>query len=170
MIIFTGEEPVFRETTEPGAIIVRTASTHIRFGNFEYLCHNDKKNLLPELVNHVIEEYFPEYVELENKNELFFEAVVKKTAELIAAWQSVGFAHGVMNTDNMSILGETFDFGPFGFLENYQPDYICNHSDYQGRYSFNNQPNIGLWNCQALASALTPLISEAKLKKSLENY
>ena len=170
LIIFTGEEPVFRETTEPGAMIVRTASTHIRFGNFEYLCHNDKKNLLPELVDHVIEEYFPEYVELENKNELFFEAVVKKTAELIAAWQSVGFAHGVMNTDNMSILGETFDFGPFGFLENYQPDYICNHSDYQGRYSFNNQPNIGLWNCQALASALTPLISEAKLKKSLENH
>ena len=170
LIIFTGEEPVFRETTEPGAMIVRTASTHIRFGNFEYLCHNDKKNLLPELVDHVIEEYFPEYVELENKNELFFEAVVKKTAELIAAWQSVGFAHGVMNTDNMSILGETFDFGPFGFLENYQPDYICNHSDYQGRYSFNNQPNIGLWNCQALASALSPLISEAKLKKSLENY
>ena len=170
LIIFTGEEPVFRETTEPGAMIVRTASTHIRFGNFEYLCHNDKKNLLPELVDHVIEEYFPEYVELENKNELFFEAAVKKTAELIAAWQSVGFAHGVMNTDNMSILGETFDFGPFGFLENYQPDYICNHSDYQGRYSFNNQPNIGLWNCQALASALTPLISEAKLKKSLENY
>ena len=170
LIIFTGEEPVFRETTEPGAMIVRTASTHIRFGNFEYLCHNGKQNLLPELIDHVIEEYFPEYVELENKNELFFEAVVKKTAELIAAWQSVGFAHGVMNTDNMSILGETFDFGPFGFLENYQPDYICNHSDYQGRYSFNNQPNIGLWNCQALASALSPLINETQLKKSLENY
>ena len=170
LIIFIGEEPVFRETTEPGAMIVRTASTHIRFGNFEYLCHNGKQNLLPELIDHVIEEYFPEYVELENKNEFFFEAVVKKTAELIAAWQSVGFAHGVMNTDNMSILGETFDFGPFGFLENYQPDYICNHSDYQGRYSFNNQPNIGLWNCQALASALSPLINETQLKKSLENY
>ena len=170
LIIFTGEEPVFRETTEPGAMIVRTASTHIRFGNFEYLCHNNKKDLLPELMNHVIEEYFPEYAELENKNELFFEAVVKKTAELVAGWQSVGFAHGVMNTDNMSILGETFDFGPFGFLENYQPDYICNHSDYQGRYSFNNQPNIGLWNCQALASALSPLINETNLKKSLGNY
>ena len=78
LIIFTGEEPVFRETTEPGAMIVRTASTHIRFGNFEYLCHNGKQGLLPELIDHVIEEYFPEYVELENKNELFFEAVVKK--------------------------------------------------------------------------------------------
>ena len=96
--------------------------------------------------------------------------MVRKTAELIAHWQSVGFAHGVMNTDNMSILGETFDFGPFGFLENYQPDYICNHSDYQGRYAFNNQPNIGLWNCQALAAALTPIISEEALKKSLQNY
>ena len=170
LIIFTGEEPVFRETTEPGAMIVRTASTHIRFGNFEYLCHNNKKDLLPELMNHVIEEYFPEYAELENKNELFFEAVVKKTAELVAGWQSVGFAHGVMNTDNMSILGETFDFGPFGFLEHYQPDYICNHSDYQGRYSFNNQPNIGLWNCQALASALSPLINETNLRKTLGNY
>jgi uncharacterized protein YdiU (UPF0061 family) len=160
LLIFTGEEPVFRETTEPGAMIVRTAKTHVRFGNFEFLCHNDKKELLPELINHVIEEYFPEYIDLENKNELFFESVVRKTAELIAHWQSVGFAHGVMNTDNMSILGETFDFGPFGFLENYQPDYICNHSDYQGRYAFNNQPNIGLWNCQALAAALTPIISE----------
>ena len=135
LIIFTGEEPVFRETTEPGAMIVRSASTHVRFGNFEYLCHNDKKELLPELMTHVIEEYFSEYNELENKFELFFESVVRKTAELIAHWQTVGFAHGVMNTDNMSILGETFDFGPFGFLENYQPDYICNHSDYQGRYA-----------------------------------
>ena len=95
--------------------------------------------------------------------------MVRKTAELIAHWQSVGFAHGVMNTDNMSILGETFDFGPFGFLENYQPDFICNHSDYQGRYAFNNQPNIGLWNCQALAAALTPVLSEEALKKSLQN-
>ena len=170
LLIFTGEEPVFRETTEPGAMLVRTAKTHVRFGNFEFLCHNDKKELLPELMNHVIEEYFPEYKDLENKNELFFESVVRKTAELIAHWQSVGFAHGVMNTDNMSILGETFDFGPFGFLENYQPDFICNHSDYQGRYAFNNQPNIGLWNCQALAAALTPVLSEDALKKSLQNY
>ena len=170
LIIFTGEEPVFRETTEPGAMMVRSASTHIRFGNFEYLCHNDKKELLPELITHVIEEYFSEYNDLENKFELFFESVVRKTAELIAHWQTVGFAHGVMNTDNMSILGETFDFGPFGFLENYQPDYICNHSDYQGRYAFNNQPNIGLWNCQALAAALSPIIEETALKKALENY
>ena len=89
---------------------------------------------------------------------------------MIANWQAVGFAHGVMNTDNMSLLGETFDFGPFGFMESYNPNFICNHSDDSGRYAFNNQPAIGLWNCQALAAALDEIIEEDKLVKSLKNY
>ena len=88
----------------------------------------------------------------------------------MAHWQAVGFAHGVMNTDNMSILGETFDYGPFGFLDDYNPQFICNHSDYNGRYAFNQQPNIGLWNCNALAHALSPLIPTEQLREILRHY
>jgi uncharacterized protein YdiU (UPF0061 family) len=88
----------------------------------------------------------------------------------MAHWQAVGFAHGVMNTDNMSILGETFDYGPFGFLDDYQPAFICNHSDYNGRYAFNQQPQIGLWNCNALAHALSPLVPIDTLREILQRY
>ena len=118
----------------------------------------------------MIDEYYSELSTEKDKYAKFFDNTVKATAQLIAHWQAVGFSHGVMNTDNMSILGETFDFGPFGFLENYDPDYICNHSDHEGRYAFNNQPSIGHWNCQALAAALEGLIPEAELKASLGKY
>ena len=96
--------------------------------------------------------------------------VVISTAQLFAKWNAFGFAHGVLNTDNMSILGQTFDFGPFGFLDNYDPSFICNHSDYQGRYSFANQPNIGLWNLTALAHSLSPLIERSDLDEALALY
>ncbi|WP_210437455.1 protein adenylyltransferase SelO family protein, partial [Escherichia coli] len=85
-------------------------------------------------------------------------------------WQTVGFAHGVMNTDNMSILGLTIDYGPYGFLDDFQPDFICNHSDYQGRYSFENQPAVGLWNLQRLAQSLSPFISAEALNAALDEY
>jgi uncharacterized protein YdiU (UPF0061 family) len=89
---------------------------------------------------------------------------------MIAQWQSVGFNHGVMNTDNMSIIGDTIDYGPFGFLDAYDPTHICNHSDNQGRYSFKNQPSVGLWNLNALATALTSLISNEDLVRALKQY
>ena len=170
LLMLGSNEPVFRETTETGAMLVRTAKTHIRFGHFEYLKHNNKKEYITELLDHVLDEYFPDLIEKKDKYEIFFELTVKSTAEMIANWQAVGFAHGVMNTDNMSLLGETFDFGPFGFMESYNPNFICNHSDDSGRYAFNNQPAIGLWNCQALAAALDEIIEEDKLVKSLKNY
>ena len=170
LLMFGSNELVFRETTETGAMLVRTAKTHIRFGHFEYLKHNDKKEYLVELLDHVLAEYFPDLVNRKDKYEIFFEQTVQSTAELIANWQAVGFAHGVMNTDNMSLLGETFDFGPFGFLESYDPNFICNHSDAGGRYAFNNQPAIGLWNCQALAAALDEIIAEEKLIEALKKY
>jgi uncharacterized protein YdiU (UPF0061 family) len=170
LIMFGSNEPVFRETTETAAMMVRVAQTHIRFGSFEYLKHNGKADYLEELLNHTINEYYPDLINEKDKYALFFDRTVKNTAKLIAHWQAVGFAHGVMNTDNMSILGETFDFGPFGFLENYNPEYICNHSDHEGRYAFNNQPSIGHWNCQALAAALDGLISEKDLMNSLKKY
>ena len=164
------DEPVFRETTEFGAMMVRVAKTHIRFGHFEYLMHNKKSEFIPILLDHVIENYFPDLKESKDSYTDLFEKIVFSTAGLIAKWQAFGFAHGVMNTDNMSILGETFDFGPFGFLDEYNPSFICNHSDHSGRYAFNNQPSIGLWNCHALAAALKDHIEIERTKEIINSY
>ena len=170
LIMIGSDEPVFRETTEFGAMMVRVAKTHIRFGHFEYLMHNKKSELIPILLNHVIENYFPELRESKDGYTDLFEKIVSSMAKLIAKWQAFGFAHGVMNTDNMSILGETFDFGPFGFLDEYNPGFICNHSDHGGRYAFNNQPSIGLWNCHALAAALKDHIEIERTKEIINSY
>ncbi len=170
LIMIGSDEPVFRETTEFGAMMVRVAKTHIRFGHFEYLMHNKKTECIPILLDHVIENYFPELKESKDGYTDLFEKIVSSTASLIAKWQAFGFAHGVMNTDNMSILGETFDFGPFGFLDEYSPGFICNHSDHSGRYAFNNQPSIGLWNCHALAAALKDHIEIERTKEIINSY
>ena len=170
LIMIGSDEPVFRETTEFGAMMVRVAKTHIRFGHFEYLMHNKKSEFIPILLDHVIESYFPELKNSKDGYTDLFEKIVHSTAELIAKWQAFGFAHGVMNTDNMSILGETFDFGPFGFLDDYNPGFICNHSDHGGRYAFNNQPSIGLWNCHALAAALKDHIEIERTKEIINTY
>jgi len=170
LIMIGSDEPVFREITEFGAMMVRVAKTHIRFGHFEYLKHNNKSEFIPILLDHVIENYFPELKSSKDGYTDLFENIVNSTALLISKWQAFGFAHGVMNTDNMSILGETFDFGPFGFLDDYDPGFICNHSDHQGRYAFNNQPSIGLWNCHALAAALKDQIDIEKAKEIINNY
>lgn len=170
LIMIGSDEPVFRETTEFGAMMVRVAKTHIRFGHFEYLMHNRKSEFIPILLNHVIESYFPELKESKDGYTDLFKKIVSSTAGLIAKWQAFGFAHGVMNTDNMSILGETFDFGPYGFLDEYNPNFICNHSDHSGRYAFNNQPSIGLWNCHALAAALKDHIEIEQTKEIINSY
>lgn len=170
LIMIGSDEPVFRETTEFGAMMVRVAKTHIRFGHFEYLMHNKKSEFIPILLDHVIESYFPGLKESKDGYTDLFEKIVFLTAGLIAKWQAFGFAHGVMNTDNMSILGETFDFGPFGFLDEYNPGFICNHSDHSGRYAFNNQPSIGLWNCHALAAALKDHIEIERTKEIINSY
>ena len=170
LIMIGSDEPVFRETTEFGAMMVRVAKTHIRFGHFEYLTHNKKSEFIPVLLDHVIENYFPELKDSKDTYTDLFEKIVHSTARLIAKWQAFGFAHGVMNTDNMSILGETFDFGPFGFLDEYNPGFICNHSDHGGRYAFNNQPSIGLWNCHALAAALKDHIEIERTKEIINAY
>jgi len=132
--------------------------------------HNKKSEFIPILLNHVIESYFPELKESKDGYTDLFKKIVSSTAGLIAKWQAFGFAHGVMNTDNMSILGETFDFGPFGFLDEYNPSFICNHSDHSGRYAFNNQPSIGLWNCHALAAALKDHIEIEQTKEIINSY
>jgi serine/tyrosine/threonine adenylyltransferase len=165
-IVSTGES-VVREKVEPGAILTRLARSHIRFGHFEHFHHKGRHEQVRLLADHVIGEYFPEFA---GDHAGWFGEVVKRTAELMAQWQSVGFAHGVMNTDNMSILGLTLDYGPYGFLDAYDPDFICNHTDEGGRYSFSNQPGIGHWNLRALAVALSSLIDSDTLVAKLNTY
>ena len=161
---------VYREQPEQGAILVRTAESHIRFGHFEYLFTCQQDDDLQMLADKVIEWHLPELAEKQKPYLELFSAVVESTAKLIAQWQAVGFAHGVMNTDNMSILGLTFDYGPYAFLDDYDPSFICNHSDYQGRYSFDMQPRIGLWNLTALAQAFSALVDNTELQSALDSY
>lgn len=170
LALITSDEVVYRETSERGAMVLRVSPSHIRFGSFEYFFYTQQHDALQQLADFVIDHHYPECRTQAQPYAAFLETVVQRTAKLMAHWQAVGFAHGVMNTDNMSILGETFDYGPFGFLDDYNPHFICNHSDYSGRYAFNQQPNIGLWNCNALAHALSPLIAIETLREILQGY
>ena len=170
LMIIGSDEIVIREKSETAAMLARTAKTHIRFGNFEYFHYNKKPEHVKVLADFCIDNYPAYFSKAKNIYEEFFRSVVKQTAIMIAQWQACGFNHGVMNTDNMSILGETFDYGPYGFMEDYLSTYVCNHSDHQGRYAFKNQPYIGLWNCSALGHALSSLISEEAQGEILQTY
>nr|MBA2620906.1 YdiU family protein [Acidobacteriota bacterium] len=146
------------------------APTHVRFGSFELFYYRGQTEQVRELADYVIREFYPQFNEAENKYLEFLREVVRRTSRLIAAWQAVGFAHGVMNTDNMSIIGLTIDYGPFGFLDQFDADFICNHSDYGGRYAFDQQPNVALWNLYKLAQTLIPLIEPEKAETVLGEY
>jgi len=154
------DDEVYRERIEPGAILTRMAPSHVRFGSFEVFFYRNQYDQIRTLADYVLTQHYPELKEQANPYLALFNEVMQRTARLIAQWQSVGFAHGVMNSDNMSILGLTMDYGPFGFMEAYQPGYICNHSDHSGRYAFDQQPEIGLFNLSCLAQALLPLFME----------
>lgn len=168
--IVTSDTPVYRERAEQGAMLMRIAESHLRFGHFEHFYYRREAQKVRELADFAIRHYWPHLHDEADKYALWFGDVIARTATLIAHWQAVGFAHGVMNTDNMSILGLTIDYGPFGFLDDYQPGFICNHSDYQGRYSFDNQPTIGLWNLQRLGQTLSPFVPVEALNAALESY
>jgi len=170
LMIIGSDEMVIREKSESAAMLVRTAKTHIRFGSFEYFHYNNKHEHVKALADFCINSYPQYFSKTKNAYVDFFRVIVKETAKMIARWQACGFNHGVMNTDNMSILGETFDYGPYGFMEDYNPSHVCNHSDHQGRYAFKNQPYIGLWNCSALGHALSSLISEESQGEVLQTY
>lgn len=165
-----GDEPVLRETPERGAMLMRIAESHLRFGHFEHFYYGGEQDKVRQLADYAIHHHWPMLQDEADRYLLWFTDIVKRTASLIAQWQSVGFAHGVMNTDNMSLLGLTLDYGPFGFLDDYQPNFICNHSDYQGRYAFDNQPAVGLWNLNRLAHALSGLMTTEQLKQALSQY
>jgi len=158
---------------EPGAVVCRVAPTFLRFGNFELLARRDDVALLERLASYTLRTYFPELGEPSPKAYAAFLAEIsRRTAELIADWMSVGFVHGVLNTDNMSILGLTIDYGPYGFLDDYSPAWTPNITDAGGRrYRYENQPAIGLWNLTRLASALHPLVGDVDaLQDALRVY
>lgn len=148
-------------------MVLRLAPSHVRFGHFEYFYYSQQPEQLKALIEHVLTCHFPKCREQEQPYLALFRTVVERNAELIAHWQAYGFCHGVMNSDNMSILGITFDFGPYAFLDDFDAQHICNHSDDSGRYSFSNQVPIAHWNLSALAQALTPFIEVDALRATL---
>ena len=162
---------VMRESPETTAVVTRMAPTFVRFGSFEHWFYNDRKDELKILADYVIKRSYPNLQDSPKPYQSLLKEVTRRTAELIAHWQAVGFMHGVLNTDNMSILGQTLDYGPFGFMEAYDPAHICNHTDSQGRYAYKMQPQIGHWNCYALGQALLPLIGEVDdVHEALADY
>jgi len=166
LCIVGSEDEVYRERIEPGAMLTRLAPSHVRFGSFEVFYYRNQFAQLYRLADYVIEHHFPQLIEAENRYPLLLQNVIDRTAALIAQWQAVGFSHGVMNSDNMSILGLTLDYGPYGFMESYNPGFICNHSDHHGRYAFDQQPSIGLFNLSCLAQAMLPLLCPASQEKA----
>ncbi len=170
LAITGSDQPVIRETVETAAVVTRLAPSFVRFGSFEYWYHRRDADAVRTLADFMIDTYFPSISGAPERYPRFLAEVVTRTAQLMAQWQSVGFMHGVMNTDNMSILGLTLDYGPFGFMEAFDPDHICNHSDHQGRYAYSMQPRIGLWNLYALGQALVPLMEPDTVEAQLHTY
>jgi uncharacterized protein YdiU (UPF0061 family) len=158
-VVTTGED-IYRETLLPGAILTRVAASHIRVGTFQYAAKWCSKDELKELADYTIQRHYPHIAERDNPYLSFLEEVVKSQAMLIAKWQLVGFIHGVMNTDNMTISGETIDYGPCAFMDIYDPATVFSSIDYQGRYAYGNQPVIGEWNLARLAETLLPLLDK----------
>jgi serine/tyrosine/threonine adenylyltransferase len=161
------QHSVRREKTEKAAIACRVSSSWVRFGTFEYYASQGMFKELKALADYVIEESFTHIKGKDDPYRLFFNDVVVITARLMAQWMSVGFNHGVMNTDNMSIAGLTIDYGPYAFLDDFRHENICNHTDVEGRYSYENQPAVAKWNLQALMKALSPLTSVENMEMSL---
>ncbi len=153
--------PVARETVETAAVVARVAPSFIRFGHFEHFSAAGRTDELRTLADFVIDHFLPDCRDRAgNPYANLLEAVSARTAAMVAQWQAVGFCHGVMNTDNMSILGLTIDYGPFQFMDAFNPAHICNHSDTGGRYAYHRQPNIAYWNLFCLGQALLPLMDD----------
>ena len=164
-------QPVRRETVETAAVLTRVAPSFIRFGHFEHFSHSGQHGVLRALADHVIDRFYPACREAANPHAGLLQAVSERTAHLVAQWQAVGFCHGVMNTDNMSILGLTLDYGPFQFMDGFHPGHVCNHSDTGGRYAYNRQPQVAYWNLFCLGQALLPLIGEPdEAMAALDSY
>ena len=175
-LMVTGSpQPVRREEVETASVVTRVAPSFVRFGHFEHFSARGQHGELRELADYVIDTFYPACRGLErlagNPYAALLEQVSERTAAMVAQWQAVGFCHGVMNTDNMSILGLTIDYGPFQFLDAFVPNHVCNHSDETGRYAYNRQPNVAYWNLFCLGQALLPLIGDQEVAlAALESY
>lgn len=168
--IIGSKTKIIRNKIEHAAIVMRMSTSWVRFGTFEYFYYRKQHTKLEALAEYVIAESFPH---LKNDEDRFFKMfceVLERTARLIAQWQGVGFNHGVMNTDNMSIEGLTIDYGPYAMLDDFNYNYVCNHTDRVGRYSYGEQPNISYWNLTKLSEALSPIISKERMQKKLDDY
>jgi protein adenylyltransferase len=170
LAITGSDDPVVRETTETAAVLTRMAPCHVRFGSFEVFFYRKQHEQIRALADYVLREHFPELMTAEKPYVSLLAEVVYRTAELVARWQAVGFCHGVMNTDNMSILGLTIDYGPFGFLDAFDWNHVCNHSDEGGRYAYNMQPKIAHWNLYCLGQALLPLMEMEEAEAALQRF
>lgn len=164
LAVVTTGETVYRETSLQGAILTRVASSHIRVGSFEYLAAENDKSGLAKLANYVIERHYAEVKQSKNPYLGLLKAVIEKQADLIVDWMRVGFIHGVMNTDNMALTGETIDYGPCAFMDTYHPETMFSSIDFLGRYSFINQPIIAQWNLARFAETLLPLLHDENAK------
>ncbi|MCJ8170358.1 protein adenylyltransferase SelO [Atopomonas sediminilitoris] len=165
LAVVSSNTRVQREHLERGATLMRLAPSHLRFGHFEIFYYRQQFDLLRQLADYALQQHFADCLTDPQPYAALYRSVVERTAGLIAHWQAYGFCHGVMNTDNMALCGQTFDFGPYAFLDDYEPGYICNASDDHGRYAFNRQVDIAQWNLAALAQALTPLVAVEQLRE-----
>jgi uncharacterized protein YdiU (UPF0061 family) len=166
LAVVGSDTPVMRESVETAAVATRMSPSFVRFGSFEYFYWTEQHDALKQLADYVIDRFYPESREAPQPYLHFLEQVARRTARLFAQWQGVGFCHGVLNTDNMSILGLTIDYGPFGFMDAFDAGYVCNHSDSHGRYAYNMQPQIAHWNLYALGQALVPLTEDLDATKA----
>ena len=160
LAVVTNGEKVYRETALPGAILTRVASSHIRVGTFQYASLQQDREIIQTLVDYTIERHYPEIKEDHNKPLSLLKASIEKQAELITHWMRVGFIHGIMNTDNMALSGETIDYGPCAFMDAYDPRTVFSSIDHMGRYAYANQPAIAQWNLARLAETMLPLFDE----------
>jgi serine/tyrosine/threonine adenylyltransferase len=164
--LWRGDEP----SPTRSSVMVRMGRSHIRFGTFERLHYIRRPDLTQKLLNHVIEQYYRQFINEQDKYALFYADLVKRTAQLVAQWMAAGFCHAVLNTDNMSITGESFDYGPYAFIPSYQPYFTAAYFDYYGRYSYTHQPGICKWNLETLQDALKAVIDPGAMQTGLAKF
>jgi uncharacterized protein YdiU (UPF0061 family) len=167
LAVVTTGEPIYRETPLPGAILTRVAASHIRVGTFEYLASQQNREAIRALAEYTIRRHFPELIQADNPVLSFLQAVLERQASLVAQWLHVGFIHGVMNTDNMALSGESIDYGPCAFMDRYDPATVFSSIDFGGRYAYGRQPAIAQWNLSRFAETLLPLV-DAEEGKAIE--
>ncbi|MDB4021479.1 YdiU family protein [Litorivicinus sp.] len=170
LALVTSQTPVLRETVEQGATLIRLARSHLRIGHFEHVYHSRRESELRELIQFAIQQLDPELIDQTNPEEVLFDRYLDRSARLVAEWMAVGFVHGVMNTDNTALSGETLDYGPYGFVGHFDPGYVINHTDAQGRYAFGQQPHVMQWNLGCLAECLTSFVGVDTLRAMLASF